>query len=211
MLNWLTNLFSSPIADLKAAWKWLTGAISAVYSYFDNLINQLDDAINWLERQINRYINDIEQGLRDLGDGIYWVIHTGLPDALHWAEREIAKAYNYALGLYHAAINELNKLLQWIQSELDKLIQWVLRNIWDPLWSGIQRVIRWIENEGAYVYYLLTHPDQLALLIGRYLLSSWMNLTSKYARIFVRWLMHAAINEASFVASKLEDLISSLF
>lgn len=211
MLNWLTSLFNNPIADLKSAWRWLTGAISAVYSYFDNLINQLDDALNWLERQINRYIGDIEQGLRDAYGAIQWVIHTGLPDAIHWAEREIAKAYNYALGLYHAAINELDNLLRWAQDEINRLAQWVLKNIWDPLWSHIQGIIRWIENEGAYVYYLLTHPDQLALLIGRYLFKSWMDLTSRYAKTFVRWLMHAMISESSFVANKLEDLISSLF
>jgi len=211
MLNWLTSLFGNPIADLKSAWKWLTGAISAVYSFFDSLINQLDDALNWLERQVNQYVNDIEGALRDIGNGIYWVIHTGLPDAINWAENEIAKAYNYALGLYHAAINELNNLLNWAQSELSRLVQWVLSNIWDPLWSGIQRVIRWIENEGAFVYYLLTHPDKLALLLGKYLLSAWMDLTGKYSKIFVRWLLHMAISEASFVANKLEDLISALF
>src|SRR6185437_13658538 len=211
MLGWLTSLFNNPIAYLKAAWKWLTGAISAVYSYFDSLINQLEDALSWLERQINKYVDDIDKVLGDIGGAIYWVIHTGLPDLAHWAENEIAKAYNYALGLYHDAINELNNLLHWIQTEFDKLVAWVLHNVWDPLWSGIQNVIRWIENEGAFVYYLLTHPDKLALLLGKYLLSAWMDLTSKYARIFIRWFLHAAIGEASFIASKLEDLISSLF
>lgn len=211
MLNWLTSLFGNPIADLKSAWKWLTGAISAVYSYFDNLINQLDNALNWVEGQVNRFVNDIEQGLRDLASGIYWVIHTGLPDAIHWAENEIAKAYNYALGLYHAALNELGNLLRWAQSQLDKLVQWVLNNVWDPLWSGIQRVIRWIENEGAYVYNLITHPELLAALIGKYLLAAWTDLAGKYGKIFVRWLIHAAIHEAAFAANLLEDLISSLF
>lgn len=211
MLNWLTSLFNNPIADLRAAWKWLTGAISAVYSYFDNLINQLGDAINWLEGYINRYIQDIENAISSAVRAIQWVITTGIPQAVKWLENEIAKAYNYAVGLYHWALSELTRLENWALGELNKLAQWVLTHIWDPIWNTINGIIHWVENEGAYVYYLLTHPDQLALLIGRYLLKSWMDLTSKYAKTFVRWLMHAMISESGFVAGKLEDLISSLF
>lgn len=210
MLNWLTSLFSNPVADLKAAWKWLTGAISAVYSYFDGLISQIDNGLNWLSQHVTQYVNDIDNVLGSLGNGIYWVIHTGIPDAIRWAQNEIAKAYNYSLGLYHAALNELNKLIQWAQSELDKLAQWAIKNIWDPLRSGIQRVIRWIENEGTFVYYLLTHPDKLALLLGKYILASWMALASKYGKIVARWILHNALSDGAWLANFLENVISSL-
>lgn len=211
MLNWLTSLFNNPIADLKAAWKWLTGAISAVYSYFDHLINQLEDALNWLERQINQYISDIERAISDAWNAVQWVIRVGIPQAVKWLENEIAKAYNYAVGLYHWALSELQRLENWALGELEKLYQWVLKNVWDPLWNAIQNVVRWVEKEGAYVYYLLTHPDQLAALLGKYLLASWMGLASRYGKVFARWLLHNMLHDTPWVANLLEDIISSLF
>ena len=211
MLNWLTNLFSNPIADLKAAWKWLTGAISAVYTYFDGLINQLEDALNWLENHINQYIKDIEQAISAAWNAVQWVITTGIPQAVKWLENEIAKAYNYAVGLYHWALSELQRLENWALGELNKLVQWILHNVWDPLWNGIQRAINWIEKEGAYAYYLLTHPDQLALLIGKYILASWMGLATKYGKLVARWILHNMLSDGTWLANFLENVISSLF
>lgn len=211
MLNWLTSLFSNPIADLKAAWKWLTGAISAVYSYFDNLINQLEDALNWLERHINQYVSDIYKAIQYAWNAVQWVITVGIPQLAKWAENEIAKAYNYAVGVYHWILSEIGRLENWALGELNKLYQWVLRNVWDPLWNTVKSIVQWIEREGAYVYYLITHPDKLALLLGKYILASWMGLASKYGKIVARWILHNALSDGAWLANFLEDIISSLF
>lgn len=210
MFGWLTNLFSNPVSDLKAAWRWITGAITAVYSYFNNLIDQLYNALNWLDSVINRYVNDIWRAITAAWNLLQWVVTVGIPRLAKWAENEIAKAYNYAVGLYHWAVSELQRLEKWALGELDKFYQWVLRNIWDPLWNGLQRIVRWVEHEGAYVYYLLTHPDQLAILLGKYILASWISLASKYGRVVARWVLHNMLNDAKWLANLLEDVISSL-
>jgi len=210
MFGWLTNLFRNPITDIKAAWKWLTGAITAVYSYFNGLIEKLYGALNWLDSQIARYVNDIYKALASAYNAIQWIVNVGIPRAVNWAENEIAKAYNYAVGLYRWALSELQRLSSWALSQLDKLANWAIKNIWDPLWNGLQRALKWIEREGALAYYLVTHPDQLALLIGKYILASWMDLSSKYGRIVARWVLHNILNDAKFLTKLLEDIISSL-
>ena len=210
MFGWLTNLFRNPITDIKAAWKWLTGAITAVYSYFNGLIEKLYGALNWLDSQIARYVNDIYKALASAYNAIQWIVNVGIPRAVNWAENEIAKAYNYAVGLYRWALSELQRLSSWALSQLDKLANWAIKNIWDPLWNGLQRALKWIEREGALAYYLITHPDQLALLIGKYILASWMDLSSKYGRIVARWILHNILNDAKFLTKLLEDIISSL-
>lgn len=210
MFGWLTNLFSNPITDIKAAWKWITGAITAVYSYFNNLIDQLNNALNWLDSVVSRYVNDIWRVLNSAWNLLQWVITVGIPQLARWAENKLAEAYNYAVGIYHWAVSELQKLASWAESKLAELANWVLKNVWDPLWNGLQRIIRWVENEGAYVYYLLTHPEQLALLIGKYILASWMGLASKYGRAVARWILHNMLSDAKWLANLLEDVISSL-
>lgn len=210
MFGWLTNLFSNPITDIKAAWKWLTGAITAVYSYFNNLIDQLSNALNWLDGVINRYVNDIYKAISSAWNLIQWIVNVGIPRVINWAENEIAKAYNYAVGLYHWALSQIQKLASWAESKITELANWVIKNVWDPLWNGLQRAIRWIEREGAYAYYLLTHPDQLALLIARYVLASWMGLASKYGRVVARWILHNMLSDAKWLSNLLEDVISSL-
>ena len=210
MFGWLTNLFSNPVTDLKAAWKWLTGAITAVYSFFNGLIDQLWKSLSWLDSVINRYVSDIYKAIQAAWNAVQWVITVGIPRLAKWAENEIAKAYNYAVGIYHWALSELGRLEKWALSQLNKLVDWILRNIWDPLWNGLQRLIRWVEREGAYVYYLLTHPDQLALLIGKYILASWMDLASKYGRVVARWLLHNMLSDGKWLANFLENIISSL-
>ncbi len=210
MFGWLTNLFSNPVTDIKAAWKWLTGAITAVYSFFNGLIDQLWKSLSWLDSVINRYVSDIYKAIQAAWNAVQWVITVGIPRLAKWAENEIAKAYNYAVGIYHWALSELGRLEKWALSQLNKLVDWILRNIWDPLWNGLQRLIRWVEREGAYVYYLLTHPDRLALLIGKYILASWMNLASKYGRVVARWLLHNMLSDGKWLANFLENIISSL-
>ncbi len=210
MFGWLTNLFSNPVTDIKAAWKWLTGAITAVYSFFNGLIDQLWKSLSWLDSVINRYVSDIYKAIQAAWNAVQWVITVGIPRLAKWAENEIAKAYNYAVGIYHWALSELGRLEKWALSQLNKLVDWILRNIWDPLWNSLQRLIRWVEREGAYVYYLLTHPDQLALLIGKYILASWMNLASKYGRVVARWLLHNMLSDGKWLANFLENIISSL-
>lgn len=210
MPSWITSLFTNPIGDIKTLWHKFTGLIAAVYTYFGGLISALENELSWLDSIVNRYVSDIWHGITSVYDLARWIITIGIPNVVHWAENELAKAWDYAIGLYHWAVSELSRLASWIQAEIANLAKWVIRNIWDPIWNRIRGIIQWIQNEGTYVYYLLTHPDRLAMVIGRYLLGSWVSIAERYSSVFIRWILHKALSESGTVSRILENVISSL-
>ena len=63
----------------------------------------------------------------------------------------------------------------------------------------------------AGLFHLLTHPDQLAGLIGKYVLANWMSLGTKFALPFFKWVYTSSISLAPELGSLLENVISSLF
>lgn len=211
MFNWLKSIFNGGKGVLTDIEKWLAGAITAVYSFFNNLIDQIWSALRILGNSITTFAGWVESGITDLYHLIRWVIDVGIPRVLQWAESELAKLASYLSQLRDWAISQLEKLGQWALSELNKLTQWVLKNVWDPLWNAITGAIRWIEKEGAYVYYLITHPDKLAAVLAQYILSNIMMLGRRFAKPFVRWLLHNMISEIPSISSIIEDIIASLF
>jgi hypothetical protein len=211
MLNWLRDIYNGGKGVLSDIEKWLAGAINAVYSYFDSLISQIWTGLQRLANAINSLISKLEQSLYSLYTLTQWIITKAIPQLANWAWTELGRLRDYAIGIYHWAISELARLEAWAQSELNKVIQWVIHHIWDPLWTAITTAIRWIEREGAFVYYLLTHPDKLAAILAQYVLGHWMNLGKRFARPFVRWIVHNTIAEVPTISSIIEDILASLF
>lgn len=211
MLNWLKGLYNGAGGVLSSVEKWIVGALNTVYSYFDNLISQLWTGLQRLANALNNYVYKLEQSLYSLYTLAQWIITKGIPQLANWALNELGRLRDYARSIYDWAVKQLAYLEAWAQGELNRLLQWVLRNVWDPLWSAITNVIKWIEHEGAFVYYLLTHPDKLAAVLAQYVLSQVMNLGRRFARPFIKWLMHNMVNEIPSVSSIIEDIIASLF
>lgn len=211
MLNWLKGLYNGAKGVLSDIEKWVVGALNVVYSYFDNLISQAWRGIQTLANAVNNAIAKIESTLYSLYTSIQWVITKGIPQLANWALNELRKLADYIKAVYNWALGELKRLETWARGEFDKLTQWVIHHIWDPLWTAITSTVKWIEKEGAFVYYLLTHPDKLAALLGQYILAQWMNLGKKFAKPFTRWLVHNIIAEIPSVSGIIEDIIASLF
>lgn len=211
MFGWLKSIFNGGKGVLTDIEKWLAGAITAVYSYFNNLIDQIWSGLRVLGNSITTFAKWVESGITDLYNLERWIIDVGIPRVLRWAENELAKLASYLAQLRDWAISELKALANWALGELDKLTQWVLKHIWDPLWNAITGAVKWIEKEGAYVYYLITHPDKLAALLAQYVLANAMLLGKRFAKPFVRWLVHNMISEIPSISSIIEDIIASLF
>lgn len=211
MFNWLKGIYNGTVGALSTIEKWIVGALNAVYSYLGNLISQLWTSVQQILGSVGQYIDKLEKSLYSLYSLVQWVITKGIPDLANWAASELAKLADYAKGVYNWALSELGRIESWALGELDKLAQWVLRNVWDPLWNAIASAVKWIENEGAYVYYLVTHPDKLAQLLAEYALSQWLNLGRRFAKPFIKWLVHNIIAEVPTVSSIIEDIIASLF
>lgn len=211
MLNWLKDLYNGASGVLSTIERWVVGALNVVYSYFSDLISQLWVGLQQLANTINKYIGQLELTLYNMYNLLQWVLNTGIPELENWALNQVTKVYDYAKSVYAWALSELNRLEAWAVGELDKLTQWILKNIWDPLWNAITNAVKWIENEGAYVYYLLTHPDKLAAFLAKYILGTWMDLGRTFSKPFIKWLVHNMALEIPSVSSIIEDIIASLF
>ena len=211
MFGWLKDLYNGANGVLSTIERWIVGALNAVYSYFSGLVSQLWSGLQNLANAIDRYVKYLEQAIYSIYTLAQWIITKGIPQLANWALNELSKLYDYARSVYRWAVSELARLEKWAQGELNKVIQWVIHHIWEPLYNAVTNAIRWIEREGAFVYYLLTHPDKLAALLAQYVLSQWMNLGKRFAKPFVRWLVHNIIAEVPMVANVIEDIIASLF
>lgn len=211
MLQWLKDLYNGANGVLTTIERWVVGAINVVYSYFSALISQLWTGLQSLANAVNKFVGEVELSLYNLYTQAQWIITKGIPQLANWVLNELNKLGAYIYSVYNWAVKELAWLETWAQNELTKLTEWVLKNVWDPLWNAITSAVKWIETEGAYVYYLLTHPDQLAAILGAYLLREWTSLGRKYAKPFVKWLFHSMIAEIPSVSSVIEDIIASLF
>lgn len=211
MFSWLKDIYNGASGPLSTIEKWIMGALSAVYSFFNGLVSQLWHALITLGSELNALGDELSKAVNGLYHLLQWVIDTGLPQLENWALGELNKLREYSIGVYQWAVSEIHRLGVLVLSELNKLGQWVLRNVWDPLWNAVQGVLHWIEHEGAYVYYLLTHPDKLAAILAEWILSQWMSLGRRFAKPFARWLLHNMILDAPFIGSIIEDIISSLF
>lgn len=211
MLNWLKGIYNGTRGILSDIEKWIVGALNVMYSYFESLISQLWSGLQSLASSISRLIGQLEQSLVSLYNLANWIITKAIPDLASRAWNELTRLWKFAQWIYDQAVSELNLLRQVLLDELNKLLQWVIDHVWTPLWTLITNAIKWIENEGAYVYYLLTHPDKLAAILAQYILGQVMNLGRRFAKPFIKWLMHSMVNEIPTVSSIIEDIIASLF
>lgn len=211
MFGFLRGLYNGFFGVLSDAEKWIVGAINAVYSFFNGLIDKVWQGIQSLAHAVQGIVDTIWQQLVSLYHLIRWVIDVGIPELARWAQNELNKVRDFINRVLDWIGSQLTKLGNWVLSELNKLAQWIITHVWDPLWNLIQDVKRWIETNGVYVYYLLTHPDKLAALLGKWLLANIVSLGIRSSKPFISWLLHNMISESSLVGRTLEDIISSLF
>lgn len=211
MFNWLRNLYNDAIGGLKDVEQWIIGAIMAVYSFFDNLINQIWAFLAQLQNWVNQLFNDVYQFGVSILHYAEYIATVTIPDVLRWAQNELGALAQYAENGLSWLTSRIEYIATWAENELNKLASWVLTNVWDPLWKNVTGLLHWIETTGAFMYDLLTHPDKLATLLGKYILGAWAELGSKFAKPFVRWLVQNMIHEAGFVGSILEDILTSIF
>jgi hypothetical protein len=210
VFGWLKSIYNGAIGKLSDVERWIVGAINAVYSFFNGLIQQVWIAIQAVGYAIQWYVRILSETLNSLNTLAEYILTKVIPSVVSWATNELAKLRNFAVGVYNWAVSQIRLLGTVLLAEIQKVVQWVLRNVWDPLYNLIKGILHWITNEGAYVYYLLTHPDKLAALLGKYILGSWIALGQRYAKPFVKWLVHNMLSQASWLGGLLEDIIVSI-
>jgi hypothetical protein len=210
MLGWLNSIFSWAFSGLDDLWKKVVGVFQTILSWTQNYINQVIGDINGVWQWITNAIAIIERWVGATYTAVtHWVenLYTQL---IAWIGREVTSILNFINSVMAWTSQWIARIYNDVRSWLSSLEAWVIANIWAPLYNLVSGALRWIETEGKWVLYLLTHPDQLALILGRYILSSWMGLGHKYAKPVARWMIHTMISAAGETAGILEDFIAGI-
>lgn len=118
------------------------GVVSWVTDWINHVIHWAADAFDAIGRtfgQVWDYANSIVTWARNMVTSVW----DGL---VSWVGRLVTDARNFASGM-------VNRLGDWAQSALNDLwhfgqsiVDWVNRNIWQPLWDGLQGAIHWVET-----------------------------------------------------------------
>ncbi len=138
------------------------------------------------------------------------MIRGTIPAIERWAAGLYHDVLTFAQWAYRDAMRLVDTLFRWVGAQFGAFEHWVINSIWAPLDKIAQRVLGWILKEGAYVYYLLTHPDKLVALLAGWLWREWFALLKRYGRTIAKYLIGHIIGELAALAPVLEDVLTHL-
>lgn len=210
MLAWLSGLLGWAIGGTDDLWKKVVSVFQTVVSYIDSSVSQLIGDVNSVWQWLNTFVGQVDK----LVDSVYTSIY-------NWSVRSFANITSWVNNIYGTLRGAISDTVAWTTAWIDRIYKdvtgwigdletWVLRDIWDPLYKSLAGAVQWIGTYGSWTVYLLSHPEQLALILGRYILGSWLNLGHKYAKPVARWMLHSMMSAAGDVAGLLEDFIAGI-
>jgi len=210
MLGWLKSLWNWGISGIDDLWRKFLSVIQSVYSFIDGWINSVVAWANQLWNDFTQFAASVVGWVNGLIQWIQgWVIRL-YNDVEQWVSSLWNQLYQYIQDVYHWILGQVANLIQMIENVWSSIVNWVIQNIWDPLYNFISGVYQWVVTNGYWMFYLLTHPDQLAKLLGEYILREWINLSKKYAGVVGRWLVHSMLSAGHDVGDIIASVIASI-
>lgn len=210
MLNFLKsvwNLFTGGVSDV---WHWILSAFSQIWTYvyqmWDVLAGDFTEALYYTKE----LFDELSTWVVHTVDNVASLIDKTAADVEHWASGLIGKVESYAEDVYHWAIQSFDYIEKLITTAYDDIQNWVMSSIWDPLYNFVRSALDWIENEGAQMWDLLTHPEQMVSLLESYLYSAWLTWLQRLAVPITGYILRNAIQFAPDLVSLAEDVISKV-
>jgi len=210
MWSWIYALLGWTFPDIGSMWNSVVNLVASVFSYIDNAIQNVFNFIARLIDDLNNFISEVLGWIADVYNTVAGWVNKIYDDILGWVNTLVGDIYNYVNGFINQIFQEIYRLYNDVIQLGEALEAWVIRNIWNPLVSTITGIIQWINREGAFVFNLLTHPDQLAILLGKYLWEASFGLLARYSAPIGKWLLRTMIGEAKTIGGILEDIITSI-
>lgn len=172
MLDWIAGFVGrwaasvpSPVRDLV---HWAVHALAGVvYAVFGNVGRAWHDmftAFHWVESTARDLVIWVVRWLT-------WLIRVAIPriDAAilaYWRD-----ALRFARTLYDDALAGILRLSRLARQWVDDALKWVRVNVWDPLLADVRQLRADLLKWGYFAYQLVTHPSQLAAILGDALIS----------------------------------------
>lgn len=210
MLSWISDIYKFIIGSIDDVKNWILRIIQAVYSFITRQIDALALEIVGVWNELYGFILTVQRYAIDAYNAfLLWVQIT-------W--RETVQWFGNALNTLNRYINDvllyldtrLAEVINLLRGYIDSTIRWIQKNVLDPLIGAVGNLIAWIQRYGMFMYYLLTHPDALASLIGRYLWSAWLDLLKRNSKPIASWLLHSMLGVAGVFADVLETIIAAM-
>lgn len=191
-VDWVNSLVASVMS-------WVTDSLNAVWSSITGLWNDITGV--W-----NKLVGFIEHTAETIWNTFYRWTHI----IADWITGMISQLWQYAQGIYNWALKQINAVWNYIFQFARDIYSWILRNIWDPLYQDFQNATAWASQWFNQIWQYIEHPELLVNLLGRYLLTVWLQLVKQFAVPLVRWLIRAMRTMAGEVFDLLESVISSI-
>lgn len=210
MFGWLGSILGWSVSGVDDLWHKVVQVIQAVYSWAAGEIGQVIADINSVYQWAYTTAVSTEQWVASEYTAFNALVDSVYNTLTSWVKSLIASAYGYTRAVLSWAGQQISRLYADVRSWIGGVEAWVLGSIWNPLYNLVSGTLQWIGREGAWAIYMLTHPDQLSLLLGRYILTSWSRLGHRYAGAVGRWLVHGMLSMTDEVAGIIEDIIAGI-
>lgn len=207
IINGILNAIKFIYNFITAVGKSIAAIISWASAWFDSLTRDITGLISSL---LAYYAAEIDFA-KQLFYSILSLVTQTYDNIVNWASNEIQSAINFISRVQQDILTWVMQWINYIEGLLNQLENYIINTFIAPLVNLVSGIVNWIATEGTYIYNLITHPELLAQLIGKYLLAGWLGLTRKYAKPFFTWFYHTGMSLAPDFESILEDIISSLF
>lgn len=211
MLNWLKQQWRNVTGLGQDAINWLSGIINAVYSFIDHEINMVVGSLNGLINAFNSWTAAAVGWIVQYYNYAINFAQALFNNIISWAIGLVNQLWSYVTGLAAWAIQWVDKIWSYITGIIAYILQWVITNIWDPIWNAIYTALNWVLNEGAWLWYMFTHPYELIKYLARFIGAAWLMIFRDVAAPFARWMAGNMIGLVPGLASVIEDMIAALF
>jgi hypothetical protein len=203
--NWAFGNIDSTIAGfihdlIHGIWGWL----SSIFGHVGDAWHGIWVAANWGWQQLQHY------GLESLA--MFWhILKVLFPGLILWASRQFHVIAQALTKLWDSLAKWVANLIKRIEMAAKAVVSWVIAHVWTPLKNDFLQAWKWITTHGALVFYYISHPDKLVLLIADALLA-WLereawSIGDKLGKFFVALIVH---NLKRFVLL-IEDILMAVF
>ncbi len=202
----VAELGEEVVEGAEAAWN----AITTVWRFLQHSGGVLDVAWDWVVHGVEWAARQGEQLADETYRTIAHLITHTLPELAEWVYRNsILWAWREIKKLARHVFAFIEHVIRWAQRELHRLYMlaahWVHR-----LWRWAQHAVWWVEHRAGRVWFLLTHPDKLALMLAEHIIEpAFRWLMRKGAGLAVRLLKHE-IARGSGLERFIEDVLHDM-
>lgn len=208
MLGWLDSILNFFTGGLRDIWNKLISVVRTLAGWTQDNLSALAARYNILylgEFNLSSFIASFIN--RTYNPRQAW-IDAIFKQVINQERNDVNSVRGDLRGLEASVTGQFDSLSLGIALKFASLIKWIITTVAAPLISEIGRALGWIEQEGALLIDLITHPDKLLALLGKWLLEFWVTLFVKFSLPFARWLLGHWKPLLPTIVTVLEDIIT---